>query len=511
MKIVSKIKTYTLDVIHDVWSRRQDILGRVKHRRPVYFIDEELWRLHEPRLRAFVQQDPYFLIKADERNKEYGRCADFFGDLIELGMTRNDVLVTFGGGILQDISGFVASTLYRGVPWIFIPTTLLAQADSCIGSKTSMNFADHKNLIGTFYPPDAIFIDVHLIRTLPPADFNSGLGEVIKFHLLSDEDHYRLLRRYLSESDLRQTPLLADIIGSTLAIKKSYFEQDEFDTGIRNLLNYGHCFGHALEAATSFGVAHGEAVIVGMGFADLISRQRGLMPRQTFDEFEAIFRRFYPHFDLGGVNVEDLIHHMKRDKKRAGHGLTMILGKGLGDFAKYDDIQEQEIRDAFAEFKSTHLDLGHQHSGQAHAQTMKGCAETDVPQILVNDGVMQADFTHENLPLSHLKGIIASKDNTRSWCQRVINTENNSATLISQMPGEGNRLHYHPNWNEWWYIVAGTWQWEIEGKEMTVKEGDIVFIPKGKLHRITATGNKPAVRLAVSKDKVPHIYPERSA
>jgi CMP-N-acetylneuraminic acid synthetase/quercetin dioxygenase-like cupin family protein len=135
-------------------------------------------------------------------------------------------------------------------------------------------------------------------------------------------------------------------------------------------------------------------------------------------------------------------------------------------------------------------------------------SETDVPRILAKDGVMRSDFEHENLPLIHLKEIIASQDNSVSWCRRVVNTENNSATLISQLPGEGNRLHYHPDWNEWWYIVSGEWEWQIEGKAMRVKEGELVFIPKGKLHCITAVGNKPAVRLAVSKDKVPHIYPE---
>ncbi len=507
MNIISKIKTYTLDVVDDVWSCRPEIFGRLKHRRPVYFIDENVWRLYEARLRVFVGDDPYFLIAADERNKEYSRCADFFGDLIELGMTRNDVLITFGGGILQDISGFIASTLYRGLPWIFIPTTFLAQADSCIGSKTSINFRDTKNLIGTFYPPDVIIVDTHFTHTLSAADFNSGLGEVIKFHLLSDEGRYRLLRRYLQEPDLRRTPLFTQIIRSTLEIKRSYFEQDEFDRGVRHLLNYGHCFGHALEAATHFGVAHGEAVIVGMGFANLISRKRGLMPAEVFNEFESIFKRFYPRFDMAGVSVEDLVLHMKRDKKRTGDDLSMILGKGLGDFAKYDDIQEQEIRDAFAQFQTYYVSAGCQ---QRDTPKAGGHAETDVPQILVKDGVMQTDFAHENLPLAHLKDIIASKDNTRSWCQRVINTENNSATLISQMPGEGNRLHYHSDWNEWWYIVVGTWKWEIEGKEMVVKEGDVVFIPKGKLHRITATGDKPAVRLAVSKDKVPHVYPGES-
>ena len=135
-----------------------------------------------------------------------------------------------------------------------------------------------------------------------------------------------------------------------------------------------------------------------------------------------------------------------------------------------------------------------------------GHAETDVPAILKRDGVVQADFTRENLPINHLEEIIASKDNTKSWSHRLINTENNSATLISQLPGEGNRLHHHNDWNEWWYIVKGVWKWEIEGEEFEVSQGDVVFIEKNKWHKITAAGTGPAVRLAVSRDKVAHIY-----
>ncbi|MFH0887484.1 MAG: cupin domain-containing protein [bacterium] len=135
-------------------------------------------------------------------------------------------------------------------------------------------------------------------------------------------------------------------------------------------------------------------------------------------------------------------------------------------------------------------------------------AEVDVPTILKNDGVLESDFAQENFPLVNLDQIIASKDSNQSWCHRLVNTENNSATLISQLPGEGNRLHHHPEWSEWWYIVDGKWQWEIEDKLFEVKKGDLVFIRKNKWHKITAIGDKPAIRLAVSRGDVPHVYKE---
>ena len=134
--------------------------------------------------------------------------------------------------------------------------------------------------------------------------------------------------------------------------------------------------------------------------------------------------------------------------------------------------------------------------------------EVDVCDIMKKDAVIDNDFEHENLPWVKVDDIINSKDNSRSWSCRVINTENNSATLISQLPGEGNRLHYHPNWNEWWYIVKGQWKWELEGKVFIVNKGDIVFIKKNKWHKITAIGDEPAIRLAISRDRVQHVYKE---
>jgi quercetin dioxygenase-like cupin family protein len=132
--------------------------------------------------------------------------------------------------------------------------------------------------------------------------------------------------------------------------------------------------------------------------------------------------------------------------------------------------------------------------------------ETDVPSILKSDGVINNNLMDANKEVVNVGSIIESHDSSVSWSHRVVNSDSNSATIISQLPGEGNRRHYHPNWNEWWYILEGEWIWEIEGKEFTIKKGDVVFIEKGKVHKITAGGDKPAIRLAVSREDVPHIY-----
>ncbi len=351
MIIHSKVKDYSLEFVDNVLSSRKILEGVVGPKRCFFIVDAHLKEIYADAIGRLTAGDTVIYVKADERNKEYLKLADYFTALIDAGFTRNDVLVTIGGGVLQDLSGFIASTLYRGLKWVFIPTTLLAQADSCIGSKTSINFGPAKNLIGTFYPPDVILLDVALTKTLGSGDFNSGVGEIIKFHLLSDAKGYAVLRHYLASGDLRG-PLLKEIIFSTLMIKKSYFEADEFDTGRRNLLNYGHCFGHALESVTEFGVPHGQAVIVGMSFANLLSLKRGLIGADYYQELEDLFTPFYPHLDKSRMTVDAIIAFLKKDKKRAGQGLTMILSRGIGDHIKADDLSEDEIRGVYHDFMS---------------------------------------------------------------------------------------------------------------------------------------------------------------
>lgn len=350
MKIESKIKNYSLEILDNALDKNDQVFSDLKYDKMFFFIDENVYRLYKKKIDDFKKDSNYITIEAIEQNKDFNNLSNYYKTLIEKNVTRNDILVTIGGGILQDISGFIASTLYRGIKWIYIPTTLLAQADSCIGSKTSINFGDSKNLIGSFYPPDKIFIDINFCNTLTLKYFNSGLGEIIKFHLLSNEKGYNLLREYLASSDLKHGEIFKNIIWSTLEIKKSYFEEDEFDTGRRNLLNYGHCFGHALESASNFEICHGEAVLVGMGFANLLSLKRDIMKKEKYAEFGEIFRKYYPRFNISKICVEDIIYYLKRDKKRVGKDLTMILSEDIGKQFKFNDIKEKEIINVFDDF-----------------------------------------------------------------------------------------------------------------------------------------------------------------
>lgn len=190
------------------------------------------------------------------------------------------------------------------------------------------------------------------------------------------------------------------------------------------------------------------------------------------------------------------------------HGVKGNIGYfTLTGFSTLDIDNEDEFRLAEAVF--SYLSSGKNESKPEYYQPQltQFHSEADVPSILKIDGIGQSDFTRENEPLVNIAELINLKDNDVSWCHRLVNTESNSATLISQLPGEGNRLHFHPDWNEWWYIVDGSWIWQIEGVETIVNKGDFVFMLKNKRHKITATGDKPAIRLAVSRADVAHVYP----
>lgn len=359
MKISSKIKDYKVEVVDNIFLKTE--LIKKESQKYFFLIDENLYALYKEQINNFIADSPMVLIPAEENSKNLASLIPLYRKLFESGFRRNDILFTFGGGVLQDISGFIASTIFRGVQWVFIPTTLLAQADSCIGAKTSINFDSWKNQVGTFYPPDRIFIDTDFTATLKKSDFYSGLGEIIKVHLMKDMGAFELLSDYLSSKDLLRKQALTQMILSSLKIKKSYFADDELDKGRRNLLNYGHCFGHALESASNFKVSHGEAVLLGIAFANLLSLRRRLIRSSEFTKIEKVIRPYFRNFDFKPVSSGKIIEYLKKDKKITGNKLVMILLKSIGKPIKAEDIEEDEIRSVYDDFKERYAQNDLQH------------------------------------------------------------------------------------------------------------------------------------------------------
>lgn len=312
-------------------------------------IDSRVADLYAGALAAPLASPSTLRIEATEANKSLERMADYVLHLLEHGIRRDHTLVAVGGGIIQDIVCFMAATLLRGLPWTFHPTTLLAQADSCIGSKSSINVGRHKNQLGTFTPPADILISTDVLDTLDPVDLRSGLGEVIKVHVLSGwEDTRRLLGDY--QRLVTDRALLQGYIRRSLEIKKALIEIDEFDQGDRLILNYGHTFGHAIESCTRFAVPHGIAVTIGMDMANFAAWRLGLAERQVYDEIHPVLAANYAGFERAAITTDDLVRALGKDKKNIGRDVVLILPREPGMMIRHQVTDAAKLRTICDEF-----------------------------------------------------------------------------------------------------------------------------------------------------------------
>jgi 3-dehydroquinate synthase len=292
----------------------------------VFVIDKNVYDLYKERFKN-IDSKELFLLEAIEENKTLKSVEEIYKFLALFSAKKNLTLISIGGGITQDITGFVASTIYRGINWIFVPTTFLAQADSCIGSKTSLNFETYKNILGGFYPPKQIYVAPEFLKTLTKKDFYSGIGEVIKFALLKEKYPKNIDKIIEMIENIKSGKDILKTIHKTMAVKKAYIDEDEFDTGKRNLFNYGHCFGHALENASHYAIPHGIAVTIGMIFANIVSYDRGLLSKKLFDKLnkKLLLPNIYMNLNVEYFDKKILLESMKNDKKRVGENLTIII------------------------------------------------------------------------------------------------------------------------------------------------------------------------------------------
>ena len=296
-------------------------------------IDNNVKRRYAEALTPFLETYNSICIDADEHQKSYHGIIPIIQSLIDDGFRKNHRLVAIGGGITQDVTAFIASIMYRGVNWIFFPTTLLAQGDSCIGSKTSINFGDFKNQVGGFYPPNRIFIYPDFIGTLSEKEMKSGMGEMLHYFVVSGEADFRMYESNFMKA-FHDKEVLSQIIARSLAIKKTYIEKDEFDQNIRQVFNYGHSFGHAIESLTNYKIPHGIAVSFGMDMANYISVKMGLLDHSVRDEIRQITKYIWEGYSLSGIDIHAFINALSKDKKNVGNQLGLILNKGYGKIYK---------------------------------------------------------------------------------------------------------------------------------------------------------------------------------
>lgn len=302
-----------------------------------YLVDQTVARFYGSELDRHVDGSRTVFIEASEKAKSLESLAPVFIDLIQRGLRRSGRLTVVGGGVLQDIGCFIASVLARGVRWDFIPTTLLAQADSCIGSKSSINVGAFKNQIGTFHAPHRVWLVPEMLRTLSFDDIKSGVGEIIKLQLLKGEsDFHELMGDLKKLTSSSQISILAKWSLRSLAVKKTYIENDEYDRGARNLLNYGHTFGHAYESVTEFRIPHGIAVLLGILTATFLSVEKGLIPKKHYQDLKKYLTPWHQPYEkeLKGVELGKILEAMIHDKKNTGDEISCILTRGFGKMEK---------------------------------------------------------------------------------------------------------------------------------------------------------------------------------
>lgn len=343
MVIHSKFKDYKVNMEADFGFLSD--LSRIENAE--FVIDEKVYGLYKDYF-CTIPDNRLYLVEATEENKVIDTALEICEKMTEIPAKRNAHLVSIGGGIVQDITGFVANILYRGIPWAFVPTTLLASCDSCIGGKTSLNYKKYKNLLGTFYPPDELYICPSFFKTLSEKDFESGLGEVVKFNIMAGEQGLCNIERNIDYLLSRDEKVLKQFVYSSLEFKKDFIEEDEFDRGERIKLNFAHTFGHAIETVTGYEIPHGTAVAIGMIMANRIAVRRGLLDAEFADRSEKVLLRvIHTAVNLSDYSLDQFINAMRKDKKQTSSQLTAVLMTNVSkDLKIVHDIQIEEVEDS---------------------------------------------------------------------------------------------------------------------------------------------------------------------
>ena len=307
-------------------------------------IDQHIANLYADAIPNVLNAPSVLRIEASESNKSLDRMPDYVAHLVANGIRRDHVLIAIGGGIIQDITCFLAATLLRGVDWKFYPTTLLAQADSCIGSKSSINAGAAKNILGTFTPPREVFISTRVLQTLDEIDVRSGVGEMLKVHAIdSGEAFDRIAQDY--DDLFASADAMMTYIRRSLEIKKSYIETDEFDRGPRNIFNYGHSFGHAIEAATDFAIPHGIGVTIGMDMANFVSGEIGFGDQSLHTARHDVLKRNFAGFESYPVPIDAFLNAIAKDKKNVGADLMLILPDRNAQLQKTPCANDDQFRE----------------------------------------------------------------------------------------------------------------------------------------------------------------------
>ncbi len=289
------------------------------------------------------------VVPAGEATKCISQAADLWNRLLDLGADRKTAIIAVGGGVVGDLAGFVAATFARGIPFVQIPTSLMAQVDSSVGGKVGINLPLAKNLVGAFWQPRGVLIDLDTLLTLPEREYRSGLAEVVKYGVILDEDFFVFLENNIAAINLREPATLAHLIARSCELKAIVVSQDEREeTGQRVVLNYGHTFCHAIETVAGYGkFLHGEAVAIGMVCASRLANNLGRISSDITLRQQKLLRALGLPTEVEGLNQDELLAAMHRDKKAESGKLRFVLPSRLGHVELVDNVPQEKVLASF--------------------------------------------------------------------------------------------------------------------------------------------------------------------
>jgi 3-dehydroquinate synthase len=313
--------------------------------------DKQVARLFAKPLKASLKEGGFEVqvldVPAGEPSKSLRQANRLFEKLPSLNLDRHSFIIALGGGVVGDLAGFVAASYLRGLPFIQVPTTLLAQVDSSVGGKVGVNLPQGKNLVGAFYQPQLVLADTDTLASLPERELRSGFAEVIKYGAIRDAEFFAWLEREYSRVLLREPEAVAHAVRRCCEIKAEVVSVDEHDSGVRAILNFGHTIGHAMEALTEYvGLLHGEAVAMGMRFAARLSVKRAGLPESEADRLESLIAASGLPTRIGqGFEIDQLLAAMRLDKKARNGKLRFVLLKQLGETILSDMVTNADIEE----------------------------------------------------------------------------------------------------------------------------------------------------------------------
>ena len=349
LKIDLADRSYEILIGQDFLSRSSKLMGEVlKPSRIVVVTHPSIRSLYGDRLVSSFVQDKYSTdiieVPEGERSKSLQQAEKIYDRLMEIKSDRKTLLVALGGGVIGDLTGFIAATYQRGIPFMQVPTTLLSQVDSSVGGKTAVNHPRGKNMIGAFYQPRLVLIDIETLKTLPDNEFRAGLAEIVKHGVISDPELFQYLEDHVDQIQKKDPGCLEHIIIKSCAIKAKVVERDERESHYRMILNFGHTFGHAVESLTGYTTfIHGEAVAMGMVKAVDLSVLTGRCSDEVAKRIANLLDRFGLPTRFPDLDPKAVVESMQRDKKTSYQQLRFVLVKEIGSVEIVDTVSEEDV------------------------------------------------------------------------------------------------------------------------------------------------------------------------